>query len=157
MIIPTISSSHAFQLSLFGLACGRLFTAGGAPPTPHSSLICCSPALVGIVVCIGLVFGVMAWTVWTIRNKLVIEHSYLLWPPDTIYNLCDFFSKGRCLAGSRSVMASTSSPVDSCIGVSAITSTPSCGARLVMCHFPWACCWAAVPVYNFIYLNRLPH
>lgn len=38
-------------------------------------------------------FNVLAWTLWTIHNKLVIEHISILWcPTDAINYICGFFA-----------------------------------------------------------------
>lgn len=42
--------------------------------------------------------GVLSWTLWTIRNKFVIEHSPLRRPTDAIYKICGYLQLWKPLS-----------------------------------------------------------
>ena len=48
-----------------------------------------------------VVLGTMTWTLWTARNKLVIEHVIPSRATDSIYKLCGFLQLWRPLSKRR--------------------------------------------------------
>lgn len=42
--------------------------------------------------------GVLAWTLWTIRNRLVIQRAPLRQPSDAIYKMCGYLQLWRSLS-----------------------------------------------------------
>lgn len=60
---------------------------GVTPTSPTSALRLRRISWLGI--------GVLAWTLWTIRNRLVIQRSLLRHPSDAIYKMCGYLQLWR--------------------------------------------------------------